>query len=128
MTHTRDAVHDGDADWQPFRYPATVQRRADSLLRLMTHPGTPAAERLAAARRFVMVTGVMPAETADELHEVFPCTGGITVMCRSGGGWADCDPTDPVSVAHGVRECGGVPRYRDGQLWAAYPVQMGAAA
>ncbi|QIP38005.1 hypothetical protein G9444_0761 [Rhodococcus erythropolis] len=120
MAHETRVVHD-DADWRPFTYSPTIRRRADALLRLIAHPATPAGERAAAARRFVMVTAAMPALTAEEApFEVLPDPTGITFEFRSGYGHEDCDPADPLSIAHALRGAGMVPRYWKGQLRCAY--------
>jgi hypothetical protein len=121
-------AHDTPADWVPFTYAAATRRRADALLARMTHPNTPTAERALSAQRFVSLTGAMPALSADDApYEVLPDEGGVIVECNSGGGWAACDPSDPVSVAEAVRVCGAVPRYWRGTMRAAY-IARGAVA
>ncbi|ORA27381.1 hypothetical protein [Mycobacterium aquaticum] len=57
-----------------------------------------------------------------------PDGAGVLVECESGGEWAACDPTDPLSVAGAVRACGAVPRYWQGTMRAAYPVRKAVAA
>lgn len=120
---------DTPADWAPFSYSPSTKRRADRLLDLMLHPATGAAERALSAQRFVALTAAMPALSADDaMYRVLLDVDGVTVMCESGAEWAPCDTSDPVSVAEAVRSCGAVPRYRDGAMWAAYPVRKAVAA
>lgn len=123
MTAAPDAL-----DWAPFVYRPSVRRRADSMLRLMRDDRTPAGERTAAARHFVMVTAAMPACDDDALYTVLLDADGVTVMCESGAEWAPCDSNDPVAVAEAVRRCGAVPRYWRGTMRAAYPVRKAVAA
>ncbi len=85
-------------------------------------PADPRGRRRAAAvarHRAREAARPAPGPAPEPVFPIVASPGGLTVIERSGGAWADCDrPDDPVAVSDALRGIGYRLSYRVGEMMA----------